>query len=569
MSRSRNPYRDPWWDRTVADGAPPRPVGAEPSGESSFDVVVVGAGMAGHVASIFAARYGCSVVMLEAAESAGGTAYKSGGGMWVPDNSIMRARGLDPDRAWAIRHMARLAYPADYDPDAPRLGLGERELDLIETYYGSGAETIDELRALGLDLMEFPSFTGEYEAMVEYHGDVEHGFGAHLSPRQTNGEYGAGLHLIQQLSELAAKAGVELRTGRRVTDVLSSPDGRVVGVGVEAEDGPREIAARRGVIFATGGYAHDRELTLEHFPGGLYGSCAVPTSRGDFVAIGRRLGAELANMGQGWGTEHPLEQMLASPEVTEHIGVFPGDSVLMVNAQGRRVVNEKLIYHERSKVHFERDDEGNLSNHLTFLIYDDFIVDDRTSQPNRWPDPEPGNPWVISGDTLDSLSDAIDARLASYGDRIRGVRLAADFKDRLAATVRRFGEQARAGVDTEFHRGETAVELDWTGPSHLENDQNPTLWPLDDGPFHCIILAGSVLDTNGGPVADRDGRILRADGSAIAGLYGAGNCVASAAGAGYWSGGSTLGPAATFAHRAARHLARQPSPAAGTAGKQT
>src|ERR1700743_2161898 len=155
-----------------------------------------------------------SAVLLEAAESAGGTAYKSGGGMWVPDNSIMRDRGLGPDRDWAIHHMARLAYPSDYDPEAPRLGRGERQIDLIETYYESAAGTIDELRALGLTLMEFPSFTGEYEAMVEYHGDVEHGFGAHLCPRQANGEYGAGVHLIQQLSGLAVEAGVELRSRR-------------------------------------------------------------------------------------------------------------------------------------------------------------------------------------------------------------------------------------------------------------------------------------------------------------------------------------------------------------------
>jgi hypothetical protein len=34
-----------------------------------------------------------------------------------------------------------------------------------------------------------------------------------------------------------------------------------------------------------------------------------------------------------------------------------------------------------------------------------------------------------------------------------------------------------------------------------------------------------------------------------------GNCVSSVAGAGYWSGGSTLGPAVTFGHLTALHLA--------------
>jgi hypothetical protein len=222
------------------------------------------------------------------------------------------------------------------------------------------------------------------------------------------------------------------------------------------------------------------------------------------------------------------------------------------------VVNEKLIYHERSKVHFERGADGGRPNHLTFLIYDDFIVDDDTSQPNKWPDPRPHQPWVISGDTLAELADAIDARLQSYGERIGNVRLEPGFHTELERTVQRWGELARSGVDEDFHRGETAVELDWTGPAHVGNDKNPTMWPLDDGPYHCVILAGSVLDTNGGPKTTAHGEVLRRDGTTIPGLYGAGNCVASAAGAGYWSGGSTLGPAATFAYLAARHVAAQP-----------
>ena len=559
MSQSRNPYRDPWWERVLDLGLPPRPTGAPSSDEDTFDVIVVGGGMAGYVSAIFTREQGGSVVILEAAESAGGTAYKSGAGMWVPDNSIMRARGIPANREWAMHHMARLAYPEAYGANAERMGLGQLEYDLIATYYETGSAVMDKLHELGMGLMEFPSFTGEFEAMVEYHGDTEHGFGAHLAPQQPNGAYGAGVHLIEQLSAIATRLGAELWTGHRVTDAITNDAGEVIGVSAETSSGTSTLYARKGVIFATGGYPHNPELAHEHFPGGLYGSCAVPTARGDFVAIGQRLGAELGNMGEGWGTEHPLEQMLVDREVVEHVGVFPGDSVLMVNAAGHRIVNEKLIYHERSKVHFERDAGGGLPSHLTFLIFDDFIVDDQTSQPNKWPSPQRHEPWVISADTLEGLAQEIDGRLAGYGERVAGVRLAPDFASALAKTVARFNELARGGVDEDFHRGETAVEMDWTGPSHVENDKNPTMWPLDDGPYHCIILAGSVLDTCGGPKTTVDGEVLRADGTTIGGLYGAGNCVASAAGAGYWSGGSTLGPAAAFAYRAALHVAAAPA----------
>ena len=55
----------------------------------------------------------------------------------------------------------------------------------------------------------------------------------------------------------------------------------------------------------------------------------------------------------------------------------------------------------------------------------------------------------------------------------------------------------------------------------------------------------------------------------IPGLYGVGNCVASASRRAYWSGGATIGPMIAFAYRAARaadqeaikHTAKQGVPA--------
>ena len=41
-------------------------------------------------------------------------------------------------------------------------------------------------------------------------------------------------------------------------------------------------------------------------------------------------------------------------ELIGHQSVYPGDSVLLVNAAGDRVVNEKLIYHERA-VHLQQN----------------------------------------------------------------------------------------------------------------------------------------------------------------------------------------------------------------------
>jgi 3-oxosteroid 1-dehydrogenase len=555
--QAHDPYKEHWWLAAYEADSPQRPQATSASDEETFDVVVVGGGMAGYCSAIFTADQGCSVLMLEAAGEAGGTTFKSGAGMWIPHNSLREARGLPEEREWAFHHMAKLAYPEEYEPGAERLGLGEPEYALITAFYDNGKAAMDELQRLGMPLMEFPSFTGDYEAMVEYHNELEHGFGMHLSPRQLNGLWGGGAHLVDALARIARERAIELRTEHRVLGVVQNDDGEVVGVHASTPDSEVDLYARRGVIFATGGYAHNRELTDEYFPARLYGSCSVRTGKGDFIAIAEALGAELGNMGRGWGTQHPVEIMLRDSEIADHVPVIPGDSSLMVDASGRRVVNEKYIYHERSMIHWEPGENGDFPYHLLFAVYDDFVAYDETPTLSRYPPPDPSDDhyWVISGQTVEALAEAIDARLAEYGERVRGFRLKPGFAGELAASIARYNEFARAGRDEQFHRGETDVELDWTGPSHADNTANRSMYPLNGGPYHCVILAGGVLDTNGGPKTTPDGRIVRTDGTTIPGLFGVGNCVASVAGAGYWSGGSTLGPAATFAYLASRAVA--------------
>jgi succinate dehydrogenase/fumarate reductase flavoprotein subunit len=169
-----------------------------------------------------------------------------------------------------------------------------------------------------------------------------------------------------------------------------------------------------------------------------------------------------------------------------------------------------------------------------------------------------GKPWVIEGATLDDLAARIPERLAALDHVVGGLRLAPEFGSELAKTIERFNGFASNGKDEDFQRGEILTEYDWTGPGHPERKKNPTMYPFNDrGPYYCVLICGQVLDTNGGPKTNSKSEVLRVDGSVIKGLYGAGNCVAAVAGEGYLSGGSTLGPAATFAYLAAKNVAQQ------------
>jgi 3-oxosteroid 1-dehydrogenase len=125
---------------------------------------------------------------------------------------------------------------------------------------------------------------------------------------------------------------------------------------------------------------------------------------------------------------------------------------------------------------------------------------------------------------------------------------------RLSATIERFNGHARAGVDGDFGRGNSAYDRYYSDPLV---HPNPNLGPLERGPFTAVKVVVGDLGTKGGVVTDADGRALREDGSVIEGLYAAGNTSAAVMGRTYPGPGSTIGPAVVFGLRAARHMAHR------------
>jgi len=556
----QKPY---WWIEGVFTlDIAPRPSGFTAGEDSEYDVIVVGSGMGGLSTAVLAHDAGASVLVLEAADETGGTTYKSGAGMWVPNNSLMRKLGVFEDRDVVLRYMVRVAHPDQFDENAERFGATEWQWEKLTAFYENAGDAIDALVAVGaLNVGFFPSFTERYPAMLSYHSNLDmsiNGFYRHLIPIRPDGVQGIGHEMVRQLGEATLKRGINLRTGHRVAGLIHDADGAVVGVQAETADGTVSLYARQGVVFATGGFPHNAEIIDEYWRGPLYSSCAVPTAQGDFVRIGVEAGAELGNMRNGWLYEDLLEK--AAPDrvcMEGGINVPPGDSMIYVDTHGNRVVNEKLIYQDRAEVYWERDENGEYPNRVLFMVYDEFVAND--TRPWLFLDAfQQPKPWIIKGDTLAELADNISERLAGLESLIGPMALDPGFADQLRATIDRFNGFARDGHDADFHRCETLTEYDWNGPAREGNDKNPGMYPFaDQGPYYCTLICGMVLDTNGGPKTNGHSQVLRPDGSVIPGLYGAGNCVAAVAGDGYLSGGSTLGPAATFGYLAAQSVVRE------------
>lgn len=538
--------------------------------------MVVGAGGAGLSAAAAAAAEGADVIVVDAG-TPGGTTQRSGGALWIPNNSAMRAAGLDDPREPALALMARLGYPSLYDPDHPTLGLSQAHYDLLAAFYDNGADVVDTLTEAGaLDLIILPplGFGTSPISDPDYHAELPENaapYGRVLTAEVPPGELvWPGVYLAAgMLAHVQGHPRITVLSDTRVDDVIAGPQGDVLGVlARDANDQAVRIRGHRGTIFTTGGFSNDPQKVLAFTRGPIFGTGAVPQTTGVFVDIASRLGASQRNLANAFYFQVALEAAL------EHGGniarpdgfVFLpyGDSMIIVDKNGRRIVNEKAMYHERTQSHFLYG-YNEYPNLIQVMIWDEPVMSEPTFWPWRGGVPFPGmpSPFVISGDTWQALSEAIGARL----DGLRGQRglsaavgpsetLSPDFTTNLVETIARFDGFAVTGVDLDFHRGETPLEPVWQGPSR--GSPNRTMTPFSDtGPYYALLLAPAVLDTCGGPEINVRGEVVRPDGSAIPGLYGAGNCIASPTGQGYFGAGATIGPAVVFGYLAGRSAARR------------
>jgi 3-oxosteroid 1-dehydrogenase len=543
------------------------------------DVVVVGGGGGGLTAALAASVAGRDVVVLEKAPQVGGTTAKAGGWYWVPNNRMMRARGMADPKPEALRFMARASHPESYDPEHPFLGMAEWEHRLIGAFYDHGADVTDALERLGVlkGTLESPLPSGPFPDYLAHLDENHAPFGRTHFIVDDEGRHVAdgGLETIRRLQNANEERDVRIVVERRVTGVIVDDELAVVGVRVEDPDGRcTTVRARRAVVFASGGFTHNEAARRAFLPGPIIGGCAARTNEGDFLPIAQALGTELANMAWPWMAPLPLEEHLEGRPELMSTFLVAGDSSLIVNKYGNRVANEKAPYNELATAFLQWDPfRAEYPNRLLFLLWDSRVPERYSdmffSYPLR-PDGSPLDRFLIVVDDLASLGRAIQERLDACAQRIAPLALAPDFTAQLRETIARFNRLAQGGTDDDFHRGETPIELAGNWPRE-GGATNPTMHPLrENGPYYCMILAAGTLDTKGGPKVNERGQVLDALGSPIRGLYGVGNCVASPSGRGYWAGGATLGPIYTFGYLAGMSAAAEPAhpTAAASTGRQ-
>ncbi|MGB3886990.1 3-oxosteroid 1-dehydrogenase [Gordonia sp. (in: high G+C Gram-positive bacteria)] len=555
------------------------------SNAETFDVVVVGAGGAGLAAALTAANKGLKTVLIEKSPYWGGSTSRSGGGVWIPNNSVLKRDGVQdtPEEARKYAHAIigdaapadRIDTYIDRGPEALDYLIAHSPLELewvkgYSDYYpeapggramGRSVEPKPfDARALGADLDTLhPQYTkaplnmvvlqSDYRwlntGMRNWRGPVRMAkvgmrfFWARLRGKKM---IAMGAALAAELLLGCRQAGVDIRLNTPLTGLVTDDKGDVVGVKIGGtEDAPAStINARYGVILGSGGFEHNAEMRAKYqrAPIGTEWTTGAPSNTGDGINAAMEVGAAVSLMDDSWwGPTIPLPK---GPWFALSERSVPG--TFIVNERAERFMNESLPYveavHQMYGGKFGQG-EGPGENVPGWLIFDQrcrnrYLFAGLTA---RQPLPKS---WLKSGAVI---------KAASLDELAEKTGLPAD---KLKATTDRFNNFARTGVDEDFHRGESSYDHYY---GDINNKPNPSLGVVDEGPFYACRMVPGDLGTKGGINTDVAGRALRADGSIINGLYASGNTSAPVMGHTYAGPGATIGPAMVFGYLAALDVA--------------
>lgn len=530
------------------------------------DVIVVGSGAAALSAAVTAKSNGSSVIVVEKGERVGGTTARSGGGFWIPGNSLQKAAGHKDSRKDCLRYMARYSYPNKYNPKDPKLGLNDHQYGLIEAFYDNASKMVDRF----IELDAFRPVLGigwNGEPYPDYYDELPENKGIRgrvLFASDKDGNRAMGGELIKSLDRWCRMKGVEFVTGCEVVAVLKDGNRAMGGVVGKTEKGNTRFVARQGVVFGTGGYAHDPELMQQFQPGPVYGGCSVATSTGDFIRIAGGIGAMIGNTHGAFRSDSVFEAHLANPNGINNAFFISGDSSIVVNKYGKRYMNEKKNYNDRGRAHMDWDlQKVEWRNMLTFMLLDERTATYWQGMPPLFRKDKDLPKHIIKADTLEGIADGISERLKAVSQITGGFSLDENFLKNLKETVKTFNGYTKNGKDLDFGRGESAYDREWTtSPPYVpgvewppKGSKNITMYPIsEEGPYYAAILSSGTLDTNGGPVVDAKARVLDWKGRPIEGLYGAGNCIAAPSAGAYWGAGGTIGPAMAFGYIAGTEI---------------
>ncbi|MDQ7909918.1 FAD-dependent oxidoreductase [Phytohabitans sp. ZYX-F-186] len=443
---------------------------------AEFDVVVIGFGAAGAAAAIVAHDAGARVAVIERGDVGGGHTRESGGSLRKIDDAVA-----------ATAYFEALA------------GAGEL-LPLYRSFAEEANGCLAWLADLGAQLVEVHGewIAGYPRALRRLYpgAPLPAGIGPRVQVAPASGQTAAeALWTVLESAVRSRDITVRYRTPAR--RLLVDPgSGRVDGVRVANRAGRTSVLrARYGVVLACGGWAGDPGLLQDYIGTTLPMLSSVSSNVGDGIRMGESVGAAFRHMSAlavvlGYRLEdgqHALQHVMRAP------------GFVYVDRTGERFVDETGIDFHLLPLAFMQFDHARATYpHLpAYVVFDDVtrragpIVNLalRATQRCGW-----------SEDNSSEVRSGVISSAPTVPDLAAALGLPGQ---RLAETVEAYNAAVRSGSDPFGRSAE-----------HMA--------PIETPPYYGIRVEPALVNTQGGPVRDELGRVLRPSGEPVPGLFSAG-----------------------------------------------
>jgi len=482
-----------------------------PKWDRTADIVVLGFGAAGAAAAIEAHDGGAEVLILERADSGGGTTKMSGGGFSAP--------------ASAEKVMETAAY-------LNACGMGRVLPNMVNAWCTEALTTPQWARdVLGAEVTEQvshpPSNRGGY-----HHGFK--GFEQLVSWRFPKG----GAEMFERLENAVTERGIEVLYRARGRELVRNAGGAIAGVRVIYENKPLVVGARKAVILCCGGFGFDDELKRQFLRPQPNFSTGVPTCTGDGIRMGQQVGGAIQKMAALSGAlvyRVPGFDVACTSLLQADAARRPG---IIVNRHGKRFANEELTYDAFNLALGNYDPtKREYTNVPAYTIFDEnsrkqgpiahaFRENITSVTGYEWSKDslaEVEKGWVMRSDTIEGLAETCRIDTAT-----------------LAETLEKYNDYCTAGEDPEF------------GRKH-------GLLPLQTPPYYAVEAWPGFWDTCGGLKINKKSQVVDALGHFVRRLYAAGTTANGTVGFYYPIRGHCIGDALAFGRIAGRNAAKEKS----------
>ena len=423
---------------------------------AAADVLVVGGGAAGLSAAVAAVEKKASVLVLEKAGFLGGDTLISGGYFNAVDPRRQAPQGIrDSEDFFRDQILAA--------------GDGRNTPEVADVLARESAVTLAWLERLGMKFLP---------QVFEVYGSRWPRAHKPVQPR------GAGY--VQTLSEALLTRGGRVMTDTPAEMILREADtGRILGVRAVRNGHYVEMAARRGVVLAAGGFGANQSLIRRWAPETAdLATDSQPQMTGDMISAAEAVGARIINM-------TCVECVPGSPPEFRYpirLDYLP-DAMIIVNGEGRRFVEETQGRRAIAEAVLKEQARGQVC-------------------------------WCIASQQAVDRFDPV-----SQKNLLRGFYAGVAWREKTAdALVRRLG-------------------MPWVLEKEIAAAGKERL--MTKGPFWAVKLYLRIHTTLGGIATDAGARVLDETGNVISGLWAAGETVGSVHGA-ERIGGNGLAAACTF-----------------------